>query len=165
MGGRSPIQMGNKKDFTEMLLLTPPAQVSRAEDRRSNSSSRAQLLGALTPHGERRPDRREGRDRRATPRVRVEVECEERRGTSRYFRITEDLSAFGLSTRQGQARPLGTRVSLALFLPDDPKTPVLVQGQVVGPLGLEGGMRLAFRRPSAQAVRRIHRFLSEHTAR
>jgi hypothetical protein len=146
-------------EITEMALLTPPVRARKAEPRRSTKSG---LLQALTPSGERRPERRTRTERRATPRVRVEVECEERHGNSRYYRITEDLSPFGLSTRQGLTRSVGSRVRLALYLPDDRELPVLVEAEVVGQLNAEGGMRLAFRKPSVQAVRRIHRFLAEH---
>ncbi len=144
-----------------MALITPPVR-ARQQARRTTQRS---LLAALTARGDRRPERRLHTERRATARVKVEVECEERHGNSRYYRITEDLSPFGLSTRQGLTRSVGTRVQLALFLPDDREQPVLVEAEVVGALNAVGGMRLAFRKPSVQAVRRIHRFLAQHHAR
>jgi hypothetical protein len=144
-------------EYIKMPLLTPPVKLSRKlEDRRARSS----LQSALTPRGERRAERRLWKERRATPRLRVEVECEEREGASRYFRITEDLSVFGLSTRQGLSRAVGTRVTLALHLPDGEQAPAVVEAEVVAQLNAEGGMRLAFRKPPVQAVRRIQRFLT-----
>lgn len=100
------------------------------------------------------------RERRATPRLAVELECEERAGGSRLFRITTDLSTFGLSTRHGHPHPRGTRLKLALHLPDEAGTPVEVDAVVVGTFDDGGGMRLAFRRPSVEAARRIHKYLS-----
>lgn len=107
--------------------------------------------------GER--DRRAARERRATPRVEVELDCEERHEGTRFFRITKDLSTFGLSTRSGFPHELGTRLDLRLYLPDDPQDPVCVQAEVVGWHNEDGGMRLAFRSPPAETVRRIHRYL------
>ncbi|MFZ5471627.1 MAG: PilZ domain-containing protein [Myxococcota bacterium] len=104
------------------------------------------------------------RERRATPRVAVELEWEERVGTSRYFRITTDLSTFGLSARQGYAHELGTKVKLVLQLPDEVGTPIEVDAEVVGTYDARGGMRLAFRNPSVEAVRRIHKFLAARSA-
>jgi hypothetical protein len=88
----------------------------------------------------------------------VELECEEQIGHSRYFRITWDLSAFGLSTRYGYPHPVGTKLKLALYLPDDPE-PVRLRAQVVGLWPENSGVRLAFRSPPADAVRRINRYL------
>lgn len=100
-----------------------------------------------------------GRDRRATPRLAVELEVEEHVGPSKYIRITQDLSTFGLSTRQGHSHPLGTRLKLVLHLPDDRSRPLSVEAQVVGHYARQWGMRLAFKNLSAEAVQRIHRYL------
>ena len=100
------------------------------------------------------------RDRRATPRLAVEVECEERVGPSTYIRITSDLSTFGLSTRQGFVHALGTRLKLVLHLPDDRAHPLEVEAEVVGHYDRRWGMRLAFKNLSAEAGRRIHRYLA-----
>lgn len=113
--------------------------------------------------GEGDEDRREGRERRATARVRCELDCEERIDGSRYFRVTRDLSTFGVSTLAGFAHPLGTRYELLLYLPDEPRSPVRVQAEVVGYERGGGGTRLAFRNPPAEAVRRIHRYLVEQS--
>src|SRR5690349_17756129 len=110
-----------------MPLITPSPRPRR--DRKSKSG----LLDLLTLSGLRRNERRYGRERRATPRVKVEVEVEECEGDSRYFGITEDLSTFGLSTRQG-LRAVGSPLSLALYLPDGEPTPVFVEARVVAKL-------------------------------
>ena len=99
------------------------------------------------------------RDRRATARLPVELEVEERVGPARYIRITQDLSTFGLSTRQGHAHELGTRLKLVLHLPDDRAHPLEVDAHVVGHYARQWGMRLAFKNLSTDAVRRIHRYL------
>lgn len=105
----------------------------------------------------------EARDRRAGPRVEVELDCEERLGEQRYFRLTWDLSTFGLSTRYGYSHPMGTRLDLALYLPDAAE-PVQVRAEVVGACPESKGARLAFRNPSADAVRRINRYLRTQAA-
>jgi len=107
-----------------------------------------------------RQERRTFRERRASPRFPVEVECEERLGASRYFRITSDLSTFGLSTRHGWPHELGTRLQILLYLPDGQEKPVSVEAEVVGHYNTQGGMRLAFRNPKVDVLRRIHRYLS-----
>lgn len=104
------------------------------------------------------------RDRRATPRVPVELELEERVEGARYFRITSDLSPFGLSTRQGFPYHLGTRMKVLLYLPDGEGTPLELDSEVVGAYAANGGLRLAFRNPELPAVRRIHRFLAARAA-
>lgn len=99
------------------------------------------------------------RERRATPRVPIELCCEERVGERPYYRTTYDLSTFGLSTQYGHGYPLGTLVALRLHLPDDLGRPLELRAEVVGTHEETAGMRLAFRQPSAEAVRRIHRYL------
>src|SRR5579871_1519070 len=99
------------------------------------------------------------KDRRASPRIEVELVCEERLGDAKRVRVTWDLSTFGVSTRQGKRHPVGTRVQLALSLPDQPGNPVRVLAEVVAS-DQASGMRLAFRNPPADAVRRLHRFLT-----
>ena len=95
----------------------------------------------------------------------MELECEEVVEGNRFFRLTFDLSAFGVSTRFGPARERGTRVDLALWLPDDPQNPVKVKAEVVGTAPMHQGARLAFRNPPAEAVRRIHRYLKSRGLR
>ena len=110
------------------------------------------------------PGLKAGPDRRATPRLKVELECEETIGTSRYFRITTDLSTFGLSTRQGFVYRLGKKVKLKLLLPDGQLEPLELAAEVVGHYDQGVGMRLAFRHPSVGAVRRIHKYLAARAA-
>lgn len=99
------------------------------------------------------------RERRATDRFQAEVVCEDRLNGTSTFRLTWDLSTFGLSTQYGPALPHGTRLQLWLHLPDDQPMPVEVTAEVVGQNDHSGGMRLAFRSPSAESARRIHRYL------
>ena len=99
------------------------------------------------------------RERRATPRVPIELCCEERRGKRPYYRTTYDLSTFGLSTQYGHTYELGTLVDIRLHLPDDLRNPIDLRAEVEGVRDDTAGMRLAFRQPSAEAVRRIHKYL------
>lgn len=103
--------------------------------------------------------RRLAADRRATPRVQAEIICVERVGGTRYLRTTYDLSTFGLSTQYGHVHPVGTEMDLELQLPDDSSRPLLLRARVVGHVPRMGGMRMAFKHPSRDAVRRLHRFL------
>lgn len=137
------------------LPIIAPRPVLRSERRQQDrrGPSRPPIPGA----GER--ERRLRNERRATPRIEVTLDCEEQINGTRYFRVTRDLSTFGLSTRSGDRRQLGARFDLRLYLPDDAKNPVQVQAEVVGWNNEDAGMRLAFRNPSAEAVRRIHKFL------
>lgn len=117
------------------------------------------LVGLYARLSAGQPERRRFRDRRATPRVPVELECEESCGESRYVRLTTDLSTFGMSTRHGPTPAAGSRLSLKLFLPDEPMAPLKLSAHVLGAYDGRGGMRLKFYRPSLDAVRRIHRYL------
>jgi len=121
---------------------------------RTHSRGFWQRLSALTPRVQ--PGLRE---RRATPRVRVEVECEERVGDSRYFHITTDLSTFGLSTRQGGPYAPGTRIQIVLHLPDGLRKPIVTGAVVVAPFDGRDGLRLAFRKMPLEGVKRIHQYV------
>src|SRR4051812_24983439 len=124
-------------EINELPVIAPrpkPLADRRTQDRRQ--LEREVIVAA----GERDSDRREGRDRRATPRVEVELDFEERLGDTRYFRITRDLSTFGLSTRCGYPHPLGTKMNVTLYLPDAPSIPVTVSAEVVGYDTFDGGM-------------------------
>lgn len=105
------------------------------------------------------------RDRRAGPRVHVEFECEEHSEEARYFRFSWDLSTFGVALRGsgGSYRP-GDRLSLRLHLPDGNPEPVSVRAEVVAVHRAIDGLRLAFRSPSVQTVRRISRFLQRRVS-
>jgi hypothetical protein len=111
-------------------------------------------------------DRRDGRtggrrvrDRRATPRLQVELDCEQSLGSGYYFGITWDLSTFGFSTRHGTPHEPGTRLNVTLHLPDG-EGPLISEAEVVGVNAESGGTRLAFRNPGMDVVRRIHRYLT-----
>jgi hypothetical protein len=136
-------------------LLVPPKP--KTKDRRGASES--SLVGLYARLSAGKPERRRFRERRATPRVSVELECEESHGGSRYVRLTTDLSTFGMSTRHGPTPLEGTRLNLRLFLPDEPMAPLKLEAEVLGRFDEQGGMRVKFHRPSLDAVRRIHRFL------
>ena len=136
-------------------LLTPPKP--KAKDRRGNTET--SLMGLYRRLSAGAPERRRFRERRATPRVPVELECEESCGESRYVRLTTDLSTFGMSTRHGPTPIEGSRLCLKLFLPDEPMAPLKLEAEVLGSYDVAGGMRLKFHRPSLDAVRRIHRYL------
>ncbi len=137
----------------------------------SDDSARAPLLPLIAPAwptGSKKGERlagsdseKSGRDRRASPRLQVELECEERYSHARYFRITWDLSTFGLSTRgTSGAHQVGERLDLRLYLPDGDPTPLDVRAEVVGE-HLEGdGLRVAFKNPPVEAIRRISRYVA-----
>lgn len=142
-------------------LLTPsirtPAEGRQPDRRGSRGDS---LLGLFQRISKGAEERRAFRDRRATPRVSVELECEERTTDSRYVRLTRDLSTFGMSTGVGHTPATGTRLTLSLFLPDEPLAPLKLDAEVLGPYDASGGMRLKFKNPSVDAIKRIHRYLS-----
>ena len=139
-------------------LITPSLRPAKQGDRRG--SRRDSLLGLFERLSKGAQERRAFRERRATPRVAVELECEERTSQTRYVRMTSDLSTFGMSTRQGHTPARGTRLTLSLFLPDEPLAPLKLDAEVLGPYDAGGGMRLRFKNPSVESVKRIHRYLS-----
>jgi hypothetical protein len=143
---------------TSQLPLISPPRPKRKTDRRGTGE--ASMLGLVTRIQKGASERRSFRERRATPRVPVELECEELQGDSRYVRLTTDLSTFGLSTRQGPTPIPGSRMLIRLFLPDEPLAPLQLDAEVLESYDEQGGMRLKFRKPTLDAVRRIHRFLS-----
>ncbi|MBI3182816.1 MAG: PilZ domain-containing protein [Myxococcales bacterium] len=151
--------MGPLSEITKLPLITPRPKVPadrRLGERRQQKSLAKALIGSR-PILER--ERRKRSERRATPRVEVQLECEERVGPARYFRLTSDLSTFGIGVRRGCPRKVGTRLKLLIHLPDEMDCPVEVEAEVVSPYDVHGGMRLAFRNPSREAARRIHRYL------
>ena len=139
-------------------LLTPSLRAEKQPDRRGSRSD--SLLGLFQRLSKGASERRAFRERRATARVAVELECEERTNDSSYVRMTNDRSTFGMSTRQGHTPKRGTRLTLSLFLPDEPLAPLKLDAEVLGPYDSGGGMRLRFKNPSVEAVKRIHRYLS-----
>lgn len=145
-------------EINELPLIAPQPKAAQSDRRPQDRRSSARTAPDFSV--EQDSDRRAGRERRATARLEVEIDFEERLGDSRYFRVTRDLSTFGLSTRCGYPHAIGTKFDLRLFLPDAPASqPVVVAAEVVGYDTFDGGMRLAFRKPPIEAVKRIHRYL------
>jgi hypothetical protein len=137
-------------------LLTP--KLPQTIDRRTNTGEAMVKLFDRIKHGE--SERRNFRDRRATPRVNVGLALEAGSPSEETMRlITHDLSTFGLSISGGPTPKKGTRLSLKLFLPDEPTTPLVLEAEVLGPLGREGGVRMKFLKPDLEAVRRIHKLV------
>jgi len=139
-------------------LLTP--KLPQTLDRRSNTGEAMVKLFDRIKHGE--GERRNFRDRRATPRVNVGLTLEANATDSAADTIrlvTHDLSTFGLSISGGATPKKGTRLTLKLFLPDEPTEPLLLDAEVLGPLGSEDGVRVKFIKPELEAVRRIHKLV------
>jgi hypothetical protein len=139
-------------------LLTP--KLPQTLDRRSNTGEAMVKLFDRIKHGE--GERRNFRDRRATPRVNVGLTLEANATDSAADTIrlvTHDLSTFGLSISGGATPKKGTRLTLKLFLPDEPTEPLLLDAEVLGPLGSEDGVRVKFIKPDLEAVRRIHKLV------
>jgi len=152
---------GHSDEFT-VIAPRPAYSRSLMESDPSEPSSLTESLRALLfRHGSSKP--KLASDRRATPRVQVEIICVELAAGTRFLRTTYDLSTFGLSTQYGHVHPVGTELDLELQLPDDSSRPLHIKAHVVSHVGRTGGMRLAFRNPSRDAVRRLHRFLFTRT--
>ena len=136
-------------------LLTP--KLPQTIDRRSNTGEAMVKLFDRIKQGE--SERRNFRDRRATPRVNVGLALEAGAGEDAMRLITNDLSTFGLSISGGPTPKKGTKLTLKLFLPDEPTTPLVLEAEVLGPLGRDGGVRMKFIKPDLDAVRRIHKLV------
>jgi len=152
MPGHSP----HSDEFT--IIAPKPAYARSLMDQEMADSSLTDSLKALFRQ-QASAQRRLTADRRATPRVHAEIICVERVAGTRYLRTTYDLSTFGLSTQYGHVHPIGTDLDLELQLPDDSSRPLLIKARVVGHVGKQGGMRMAFKSPSRDSVRRLHKFL------
>ena len=136
-------------------LLTP--KLPQTLDRRTNTGEAMVKLFDRIKQGE--SERRNFRDRRATPRVNVGLALEAGAGEETMRLITNDLSTFGLSISGGKTPKKGTKLTLKLFLPDEPATPLVLEAEVLGPLGREDGVRMRFLKPDLEAVRRIHKLV------
>ncbi len=136
-------------------LLTP--KLPQTIDRRTNTGEAMVKLFDRIKQGE--SERRNFRDRRATPRVNVGLALEAGAGQDTMRLVTNDLSTFGLSISGGPTPKTGTKLTLKLFLPDEPTTPLLLDAEVLGPLGRDGGVRIKFLKPDLEAVRRIHKLV------
>ena len=136
-------------------LLTP--KLPQTIDRRAHTGEAMVKLFDRIKQGE--SERRNFRDRRATPRVNVGFALEAGAGEETMRLITNDLSTFGLSISGGPTPKKGSKLTLKLFLPDEPTTPLVLDAEVLGPLGREGGVRMRFIKPDLEAVRRIHKLV------
>ncbi|MBL8922725.1 MAG: PilZ domain-containing protein [Myxococcaceae bacterium] len=143
-----------KVDDTTLPLLTP--KLPRMKDRRGGSDSLSKLVQRIQTGA---PERRAFRDRRATPRVAVALDLEAGDGGQAVMMRTHDLSTFGVGVASGPTPKKGSRITIRLFLPDDPTTPLELKVVVIGAFGEHGGARMKFLNPPVEAVRRIHRLL------
>ncbi|MGV3625593.1 MAG: PilZ domain-containing protein [Archangium sp.] len=136
-------------------LLTP--KLPQTVDRRTNSGeSMEKLFARIKKGGE---ERRNFRERRATPRVTVGLSVETKEGDETMRLVTNDLSTFGLSVAGGPTPKKGTKLQLKLFLPDEPTDPLLMDAEVLGPLDANGGVRMKFIKPDLEVMRRIHKLV------
>jgi len=140
-----------------LIAPRPPRKEARTDRRGSNDRSMVALFERIRAKA---PERRKFRERRATPRMPVELEWEECVGDARLVRLTSDLSTFGLSTKEGPPHPKGTKLRVRLFLPDEPMAPLTLTAVVVGTWEGGKGVRLRFDKPPVDAAKRIHRFLA-----
>jgi PilZ domain len=136
-------------------LLTP--KLPQTVDRRSQTGESMVKLFDRIKQGE--SERRSFRDRRATPRVNVGLALEADHGDETMRLVTHDLSTFGLSISGGATPKKGTKLTLKLFLPDEPTVPLVLDAEVLGALGEDGGVRVKFIKPDLEAVRRIHKLV------
>lgn len=123
------------------------------EDRRAHTGEAMDKQFARIRSGQN--ERRSFRERRASRRVAVGLPLE----ANHVRLVTNDLSTFGLSIRGGATPKRGTRLELKLFLPDAPDKPLMLDAEVLGPLGGEDGVRVKFIKPPLDAVRRIHKLV------
>lgn len=145
------------KSQTDALLPLLTPKLPQTLDRRTNTGEAMVKLFDRIKQGE--SERRNFRDRRATPRVNVGLALEAGEGEETMRLVTNDLSTFGLSISGGPTPRKGTKLTLKLFLPDEPTTPLELEAEVLGPLGKDGGVRMRFLKPDLEAVRRIHKLV------
>lgn len=148
--------MASEKKRSDALPLITP-KLPRVKDRRGGSDSLAKLMKRIQTG---QPERRQFRERRATPRVTVALDLEASGNGETVTMRSHDLSTFGLGVASGPTPKKGSRIALKLFLPDDPTTPLELDAEVLGPFGEEGGARMKFLNPPVEAVRRIHKLLA-----
>lgn len=145
------------KSQTDALLPLLTPKLPQTLDRRTNTGEAMVKLFDRIKQGE--SERRNFRDRRATPRVNVGLALEAGEGEETMRLVTNDLSTFGLSISGGPTPKKGSKLTLKLFLPDEPTTPLELEAEVLGPLGKDGGVRMRFLKPDLEAVRRIHKLV------
>lgn len=104
------------------------------------------------------------RDRRATARVRLCLCVDEHASGESLRRHSYDLSTFGLSLAKGPRRDQGTLLRLTLYLPDGRPQPLKLNAEVLGTHRSTGGVRVAFRQLEDDALKRLHRLVSDLSA-
>lgn len=152
----SPKRTRTKSQPEALLPLLTPKLPQTIDRRASTGESMVKLFDRIK-QGE--GERRSFRERRATPRVNVGLALEAADGEETMRLTTNDLSTFGLSISGGPTPKKGTRLTLKLFLPDEPKSPLLLDAEVLGPLSKDSGVRMRFIKPDLEAVRRIHKLV------
>jgi hypothetical protein len=99
-------------------------------------------------------------ERRAAPRIPLEMWVEETTDEERYFRRAANLSRGGLRLEHTIPLPIGTTVHLTFTLPGD-KAPVSVSGQIVSSTGPDDlKMGLKFVNVTLEAQAKIDAFLA-----
>ncbi len=142
-------------DFN-LPLLTP--QLPRLKDRRGRSGEAMNALLKRIQTGAQ--ERRSFRERRATPRAVIALDVEALDGGEAVMLRTHDLSTFGLAVSTGPTPKVGQKLTVRLFLPDEPTVPLVLKVEVLGSFSATGGVRMKFVKPSVEAVKRIHRFVT-----
>jgi uncharacterized protein (TIGR02266 family) len=97
-------------------------------------------------------------DRRAHPRIAVELWVDERHGSATYFQHAADLSLGGMFLGGTIPHPAGTVVNLEFRLPGA-DTPVRVRAEVVGEAAEPLGMHLRFVELSDATRDQLARFI------
>jgi hypothetical protein len=139
-----------------MLPLLTPKLPQTIDRRNQTGEGMVKLFDRIKEGAE---ERRSFRDRRATPRVNVGLSLEAANGDETMRLTTNDLSTFGLSIATGKTPKKGTKLTLKLFLPDEPTRPLLLEAEVLGSLSKDAGVRMRFIKPDLDAVRRIHKLV------
>jgi hypothetical protein len=130
-------------------------KLPRVKDRRGGAS----LVSLMDRIQAGAPERRQFKDRRATPRAAVAFQVEATNGRRTVMMQAVNLSSFGVATAPGPVFKVRSRLSVRLFLPDE-GPPLDVEVEVLGTTGAAGGTRMKFLDPPLHAVRRIHRLVA-----
>lgn len=105
-------------------------------------------------------------ERRAEPRVPVEMWVEQATERELYFQRSANISAGGIYLEHTVPQPLGTRIRLRFLLPDDDEA-VEVEGEIVnvGASGEELGMGVKFVAMTPEVRRRIDAYIERNAHR
>lgn len=152
----SPKRTRTKSQPEALLPILTPKLPQQLDRRSQTGEGMVKLLDRIKEGAE---ERRSFRDRRATPRVNVGLALEAANGDETMRLTTNDLSTFGLSIKSGPTPKKGTKLQLKLFLPDDPKSPLTLDAEVLGSFSNDAGVRMRFIKPDLEAVRRIHKLV------